>query len=624
MALAFLASSITKYYHRLDVADNPINSIQGLVVDHRLREESYAEAKAVTEQLSKLGIHPFLKSLDWKKERRAGIDPAQLRNIETLAREKRYQTIGRFALMVEASSVFFAHHRDDQYETVMMRLLSGHGYRGLQGIRNANAIPECYDLHGVYKSGLIDDQLAKSPFLSFKPSNKTTRRLRHVLRTDTTADPWAQIKSFLDISEAATQFPGHMNREPDPRVPYLTPLNCEDGGVTIYRPLLEFDKDRLRATCEANNVKWFEDRTNHDATLTTRNAVRHLVRSYELPRALQKPAVLAMADRARRRVRLEEAEAHRLLIREAVIKDFDPNAGTMLIEPPRFSPRHGRRRRPFEDAREQARIAHRRLIASIAIRTIINFVTPDRHLPPLANLQNVVDWLFPELSLQPEASPPKAFGIAGVVFESVQGHSSTQWFLSRMPYTSNQPVPRRVSHSHGIWRPKSLEADPDEPAVVHRKQPKTIIFHLWDGRFWLRLTTRVVAQFSIQPLTAEHLGAFRRALPPARRRRLEALLKYYAPGKVRYSLPALYNEEAEWPSPDAPGRLTLLALPSLGIHVPGLERWVKYDVRYKKIDGSLLGHTKRGAKRSWLWYRSSLGLSRQRRWRRLMRHRNGS
>ncbi|EHK18712.1 uncharacterized protein TRIVIDRAFT_193824 [Trichoderma virens Gv29-8] len=589
MAMAYLFSALLKVYRGIKIADNPTESAFGIVVDHKLREESSQEASRVTQELKQLGLKAVIKTLNWREHRWHGIEPTMLPNVESLARTMRYQALGSTCRYLQAPSLFFAHHQDDQYETVLMRLLAGHGYRGLQGIRKANAIPECYELHSVYKSGLLDDQMQKHPFLSFKPPARAMKRLRFSLKDDKEAEPWDQIKSYLSFDENARPFPWHLSRDFDPSVPYLTPLQSEDGGVMIYRPLLEFDKNRLIATCEANGVQWFEDHTNTDPTLTTRNAIRQLTQTHTLPKALQKPSILALANRSRRRAQLEEAEAHRLLVRENVIRDFDPNAGTLLVDVSTlWSEKPPQMRRPFAQAREEARKRSRRLMATIAVRKLIAFVTPELHLPPLTNLDNAVDRLFPDLSgtsnTEPTA-PPKAFSIAGVLFEPVPKMNSASWLLSRAPYPSRQPLPERklpgyLNYKAGVFK---LEAAGEHPSR-HRHWRGWKTAKLWDGRFWIRVSACVAAKFHVLPFLPSYAKPFRMALPPRERASLEKVLKHYAPGKVRYSLPALYSVEESGQEEGSEPILTLLALPTLGIHVPGLERWVKYEARYKNID----------------------------------------
>ncbi|GAO14933.1 hypothetical protein UVI_02007710 [Ustilaginoidea virens] len=621
MAMAYLFSTLLKTWRGIRIADNPAEGAFAIIIDHKLRPESTQEASSVARELKNMGLKAVVKPLNWGKAAGQGQDPGALPNIESVARRLRYRMLGATCRFLNTTSLFFAHHRDDQYETVLMRHLSGHSYRGHQGIREANAIPECYDMHGVYRSGLLDDQTHKTPFLSFKPPNQQLRRLRWIMKHEFDAQPWDKLRSFLGTSDMSGHFARHVLRQVDPRVPYLTPLNCEDGGIMVYRPLLRFDKDRLRATCEANGIKWFEDPTNADATLTLRNSLRHMDPNAQAPEH-RKEAILAMSREAKQRIRLEEAEARRWLLREAVVQDFDPNAGTLLAELPSLFPSNvQRRRRRCTEAGREARKPRYRLMAAIAVRKLIEFVTPDTHPPSVANLENVVNRLFPQLGPEPQASSPKAFTMAGVFFDPIVTPSCTKWLLSRAPYPSMKLLPERKLLGRLSYRLPPLADQPAEQATSsnhHWRSWKTA--KLWDGRYWVRVSACVPARFHVLPFLPQHAKPFRRALAPKQRDRLEQVLKHYAPGKIRYSLPALYSAEAGSSGEEGTPTLRLLALPSLGIHVPGLERWVKYEARYRWVDASLLGLGRRGTQRPGLGYARSWTRSRRVRRRRQAAH----
>lgn len=606
MALAFLFSKFQKMFPNYTIADYPSSRAHAIVVDHGLREGSDLESMKVLRQLNRLGLNGIRNVLKWKDVREAGMEPHDLSNIESEARTRRYQQLGMTCRQRFVSSIFLAHHRDDQYETVLMRLLSGHGYRGLQGMREANDIPECYGMHNTHKSGLLDDQKSPHPYLSFKPSVKVLRSLRHRLKDDKRGEEdqvpiaWKSIDSM--------HFHGYIPHEREPGVPYLTPLQCEDGGVTVYRPLLEFDKDRLIATCEANDVSWSEDKTNSDKTLTMRNAVRHMVQHHTLPAALQKPAILSLARSAKRRVDLEDSEANRLLIREAIIREFDPCSGTLIIQPPTLNRKRRPRNRLYDRARAEARKPRQKLIAALAIRKMIDFITPNENLPPIGNLDNVVLLLFPELGRAHTASPSTSFSLGGVLFDPIKGSSPAKWFLSRAPYPSKQPVPEEwIDWREGITATRRFEKDPNWSGW--RRFPTA---RLWDGRYWIQIQSLLPDRFYIRPFVPEHAKPFRAALTPDQRERLEAILKHYAPGKVRFTLPGIYMAEMEGSFPHAPvKKLTLVALPTLNIHLPGSKKWLKYEVSYKKIDLSLLGRRRRGAKKRLIGFQPTCSQSRR-------------
>ncbi|KAG5957155.1 hypothetical protein E4U58_006249 [Claviceps cyperi] len=621
MAMAYLLSNLLNYHRGIRIAENPVHSIYGIIIDHQLRQGSSVEASRVAREVARMKIKPVIRALKWKQSGEQSVvrgsvrDPANLPNVETVARTLRYRTLGKICRNLHVSSLFVAHHRDDDYETVLMRYRNGHSYRGCQGIPEANAIPECHDLHGVYQSGLLDDQMRARPFLSLKPPNKAMRHLRRLMKSELKAEePLDQHSSCLGSNDCSNHvlLPSGFRLGVSLRdardahqspVPYLAPLDCEEGGVMIYRPLLQFDKDRLIATCEANKIKWFEDPTNADATLTPRNAIR-LTDQATLPPAWRKEAILDMARDAKRRTRLEEAEARRWLVRQAAILEFDPNAGTLLVELPPFHVANLQRSRPrlFAEARRAARRPHQRVIAAIAVRKLIEFVTPDTNVPSVADLSNVIDMLFPELAAQKGQSPPsKAFSIANVVFSPTVSREriGARWRLSRAPYPSSKPLPERNLQT----RHKQLATSPlyggSEESVGYPPRWETFRAPaLWDGRYWIRLSTCVPARLFLQPFQPQYAKRFREMLPPKQCARLERILRHYAPGKVRYTLPALYSCEGSYYDKNAKRVLTLLALPSLGIFTPGIQRWVTCKVRYRYVDLSLLGHGRRRMSRT--------------------------
>jgi len=58
--------------------------------------------------------------------------------VEAAAREARHQALNRLALQNNVSGLFFAHHQQDQAETVLLRLLRGSGPGGLSAMQAAN------------------------------------------------------------------------------------------------------------------------------------------------------------------------------------------------------------------------------------------------------------------------------------------------------------------------------------------------------------------------------------------------------------------------------------------------------------------------------------------------------
>ena len=104
---------------------SPSPKIIAATVDHGLRPEAAGEAAAVGAQAAMLGIaHHMLRWLDQK--------PATA--IQATARAARYQLLETLAADFPGAALVTAHHRDDQAETVLMRLARGSGVDGLAGI----------------------------------------------------------------------------------------------------------------------------------------------------------------------------------------------------------------------------------------------------------------------------------------------------------------------------------------------------------------------------------------------------------------------------------------------------------------------------------------------------------
>ncbi|WP_019404011.1 MULTISPECIES: tRNA lysidine(34) synthetase TilS [unclassified Chelatococcus] len=95
-------------------------------VDHGLRAESTAEAEAVARISAGFGLAHA--TLCWHGEK-----PAH--GIQEAARAARYRLLADHAAAIGADCIVTAHHRDDQAETVLMRLAAGSGIAGLAAMR---------------------------------------------------------------------------------------------------------------------------------------------------------------------------------------------------------------------------------------------------------------------------------------------------------------------------------------------------------------------------------------------------------------------------------------------------------------------------------------------------------
>lgn len=93
-----------------------------VTIDHGLRKEAAREARDVKHLAKSLDVEH--RTLRWRGEKpKTGLPSA--------ARDARYRLLVRAARSCAASHIFTAHTRDDQAETVIMRLSRGSGLAGL-------------------------------------------------------------------------------------------------------------------------------------------------------------------------------------------------------------------------------------------------------------------------------------------------------------------------------------------------------------------------------------------------------------------------------------------------------------------------------------------------------------
>ena len=119
-SLALLAAALFE-------ARRPGLRVLGVTVDHGLQGGSAELADRVVAQMAALGAHETIAV-------RVRVDPGGA-GIEAAAREARYAVLAEVAERSGAALVLLGHTRDDQAETVLLRLLRGAGASGLSAMR---------------------------------------------------------------------------------------------------------------------------------------------------------------------------------------------------------------------------------------------------------------------------------------------------------------------------------------------------------------------------------------------------------------------------------------------------------------------------------------------------------
>jgi tRNA(Ile)-lysidine synthase len=524
MALAALCSQIqqTPYPnlrtllredYRQETSGSPLSRnirFHAFVVDHGVREGSDIEAQVVSQVLEGRDIPTQLLKIDWAGHER----PWELPNFETLARKYRFQALGRACRNLGINSLWLAHHEDDIVETVMMRLIAGHHAAGLVGLQPSSEIPECYGLHGVHESGGID------------------------------IPAWGG-RSISPISTSLAL---------PTQTPSMEPLEIEFGGVRVERPLLNFGKERLIATCAEERMKWFEDDTNKDPKVTMRNAIRHMYTSHALPAAISKPAVLELSRNCRAKQVAKRDTANSWLQQCSI--EFETRTATLRVRFPDLS-----------SLKSSGSDIDGKYAAALLLRRIVMLVTPQEHVS-VSSLIGAVERVFPECFWAHSSPPPTAFTVAGLYFKvwkEAQNHSAPamkcEWIICRQPYPSSKPQPR-------IDIPASLSASADTSWLT---------WSLYDGRFWIRAQNLTIASMAIRPFCRDDMTDLLSSFPKSNRIELEKHFKKLARDGIAWTLPVIAVKDLD-------GKEKVLGLPTLGLGTPNVQQMVNWEVRYKKVD----------------------------------------
>ena len=109
-------------------------TVVGLTVDHGLRAAAGAEATRVGGWLASRGIDHHI--LRWRP-------PPNLRNVQAAARAARYELLFSWCREAGCLHLLTAHHREDQAETLLLRLARGSGLDGLAGMASIRETMAC-------------------------------------------------------------------------------------------------------------------------------------------------------------------------------------------------------------------------------------------------------------------------------------------------------------------------------------------------------------------------------------------------------------------------------------------------------------------------------------------------
>lgn len=463
-----------------------------------------------------------------------------LPNFETQARQKRYRLLAQAAMRAGIHDLFLGHHQDDQIETVLMRLVRGKSgsLASFWGIADTAPIPTDTD---------IDTELFNSQ------------------------DSEEPLPHRVEKSKPQGALESYRRRLPEP-----LSINSLDGcislaqrlDISLHRPLLRFSKARILATCKANDIHFVSDPTNFNPQLTLRNAVRHLVTNYKLPRALSRDSILKIHKRALDQLEYVHSEVEQALD-VAELTSFDLRSGSLRLRVPRFP--HLLKWQTLETP-----------VSFLA--QILRLVSPvDAFEMSKSSQHNAAEVFFPGIS--PLHGTPLSSSISTLAANQVlltreeQEHHPeqelyTSWRLSRQPLKREQ--------MHRLLRKFTYQPYLEDETAAEFCSG----WIFWDYRYWIRIccaSVEYLQSCAIRPFQSSDAAGLHTTLDRESKETLSRLLHDAAPGKVRYTLPVITDD------------MGIRAFPTLNFAVPehvghsignkeGKPRLLRWKVKYKYID----------------------------------------
>ena len=439
-----------------------------------------------------------------------------------------------------------------------MRLIEGYRGEGLRGMPTESDIPECQGIYGVYQSG--GRGYTTTPNASAKA-------------------PALKRKRLVEMLPAPKEY-----RKP----------GFEYGGIRIYRPLLRFSKRTLQNTLNDASIPWVEDPTNQDPTVSVRNAIRFLTQDRLLPMVLSGPPhgdgyTLEIAAKNIRRKYQSRNDYADALFQACDIISFDARAGSLEVRIPTFADVNIQGDCFWSSPRSQWAF-EREHIAARLVRLLLQLVTPKDHIS-LQSLEIATKRMFfdsekSHLGRGKTHTPSAVFTAGGVYCERVEssidelklklGESSKSdlvrhtWRLSRQPYRFDSPEPE--CNFPAPWPlPQNPKAKKQRP-IAYPDMP----WQLWDGRYWVQVINGTSKRLKICPLTEDRLHRLKARVRSEdcqgtkKSAFLRGTLRAAAPGSLRFTLPAIVDEDDN-----------VLVLPTLGFESESLG--FEWRIRYRRV-----------------------------------------
>ena len=231
-------------------ADTGVHTV--LTVDHRLRSESAAEAQAVADRAARLGFRHAI--LAWQ-----GAKPQT--GLQAAAREVRYRLMCDYMGAHDIATLLAAHTRDDQAETLLMRLARGSGLDGLAAMATrvdaapgagTVAVQIVRPLLGVAKARLRASLEERGIAWIEDPSNQSPSFER---------TRWRAARGHLEalgLSDEMLASSARRLQRARAALEAVTADHCAEGGGLVHADrsgLFRIDREKLRRVPEEIAVR---------------------------------------------------------------------------------------------------------------------------------------------------------------------------------------------------------------------------------------------------------------------------------------------------------------------------------------------------------------------------------
>lgn len=234
------------------------NATHAAYVNHGVRTDATQDAELIKKKCEEYGItfHELFINEQIGK-----------RNFEAIAREKRYQLLFELKNKLGADFLATAHHRDDQAETVFLRMARGTGLKGLRGILAEREDGVIRPMLQFTRQDLLE--YAKQHGIEWREdsTNKNTEHFRNKVRLEIFPKfDKSIINSLANIAELSQKIYPKLVKTLDS---YFNPflVSCDKETVVLkryfYLPPIVGYRELFRLWLGSKGISWEE--TNEDA-----------------------------------------------------------------------------------------------------------------------------------------------------------------------------------------------------------------------------------------------------------------------------------------------------------------------------------------------------------------------